>query len=225
MAAESNKTLGVIFDLDGVLVDSYQAHYESWRRLAAEQGFEYSREQFAATFGRTSRDILSHHWMKPLSADQVAAADDRKEELYRQIIRQDFPIMPGGPELVHSLHRAGFLLAVGSSAPPANVELSIELLGLRDVFGAVVTGRDVQRGKPDPQVFLLAAERLGLAPAACAVVEDAPAGVAAGRAGGMTVIALTGTATRQQLAAADLMVDRLDELSPARLQKLLLAVR
>lgn len=214
-------SLAVIFDLDGVLVDSYQAHYESWRRLAAEQGLDYSRAQFAATFGRTSRDILAHHWPRPLTEEQVAAADERKEALYRQLIRRDFPVMIGARELVRALHAASFALAVGSSAPPANVQVSLEGLGLKELFSAAVTGQDVTRGKPDPQVFLLAAQRLGVPPAGCAVVEDAPAGIEAARRAGMAAIALTGTAGREQLAAADLVVDRLDELNPPRIADLI----
>ena len=221
MAHGGNMTCGVIFDLDGVLVDSYQAHYESWRRFAAEQEFAYSQQQFAATFGRTSREILAHHWPRKLSAQEIAAADDRKEELYRQIIRENFPIMPGARELVRGLHAAGFRLAVGSSAPPANVELSLDLLGLRELFGAAVTGRDVTHGKPDPQVFLLAAGRLALPPNNCAVVEDAPAGIQAALAGGMTAIAITGTVAREQLSSAHLVVDRLEQLTPVKIERLI----
>ena len=129
--------------------------------------------------------------------------------------------MPGGLELLAGLHAAGFRLALGSSAPPENVELVIERLELGRWLDAVVTGRDVTRGKPDPQVFLLAAERLGVPPARCVVIEDAPVGIAAARAAGMAAVALASTGrTRESLAAADLVIDRLDELSPERLRRL-----
>ncbi len=213
--------LGVIFDIDGVLVDSYRAHYESWRILAAEQGLEYSQEQFAATFGRTSRDILTSHWPVKLSPQQVKASDEHKEELYRQIVREIFPTMPGCAQLVKSLYDDGFKLAVGSSAPPANVEVSLDGLEIRKFISAAVNGSDVQRGKPHPQVFLLAAQRLRLPPENCAVIEDARAGVEAAINGGMIVIALTGTSTREELAEADLVVAHLDELTPQRIKELL----
>ena len=129
--------------------------------------------------------------------------------------------MPGAVELIDVLHEAGFALGVGSSGPPENIALTLEMLGRAENFAAVVTGIDVTRGKPDPQVFLLAAERLGLAPQACAVVEDAPQGIEAANRAGMASIALTGTATREALSHADLVVDRLDELTPQRIGELI----
>jgi beta-phosphoglucomutase len=209
--------LVVIFDMDGVLVDSYDAHYESWRRLAAEQGAEYTREQFARSFGRTSREILAEQWPVPLKPGQIPAADRRKEELYRSIIRADYPGMPGAAELIAALHDAGFALAIGSSGPRANIEVVLERTALGGCFGAVVSGEDVHRGKPDPEIFQIAAARLGAAPDCCAVIEDAPLGVEAARRAGMTPIAVTGTATREQLAAAAWVVDGLAELSPGRI--------
>ncbi|NLF29405.1 MAG: HAD family phosphatase [Planctomycetes bacterium] len=213
--------LAVIFDMDGVLIDSYDAHYESWRRLAAEQGAPYTREQFARSFGRTSREILAEQWPVPMAAAEIPAADRRKEELYRRIIRADYPGMAGAVELVRALHGAGFALAIGSSGPRANIEVVLEQTGAGGLFGAVVSGEDVHRGKPDPEIFQIAAARLGVAPDRCAVIEDAPLGVEAARRAGMTPIALTGTATREQLAGAALVVDRLDELSPERIAECL----
>jgi beta-phosphoglucomutase len=211
----------VIFDVDGVLVDSYRAHLESWVRVAREHGLEITEEQFAKTFGRTSREIITEFWGDDLSAERMRAVDDRKEAFYRELIRADFPAMDGASDLVRALHEAGFLLAVGSSGPPENIVQSLEGLGCRDAFEAVVTGRDVTRGKPDPQVFLIAAERLGVEPAACVVIEDAPAGVAAARAAGMCCVALLGTATAERLAAADLVVASLRELDASRIGALL----
>lgn len=182
--------MAVIFDVDGVLVDSYEAHFESWRRLAAQTGAQFTREQFAATFGRTSRDIIREHWGERLSDAEIALMDERKEAIYRELINGRFPAMDGARELIDELHRAGFMLAVASSGPPENIQLTLTKLGRADRFRAVVTGRDVQRGKPDPQVFLIAAKRLGVEPRRCIVVEDAPAGVQAARSAGMRCIAL-----------------------------------
>ena len=130
--------------------------------------------------------------------------------------------MPGVHRLLEQLHRAGFRLAVGSSGPPENVDLVLEKLGSRSLFDAVVTATDVTRGKPDPQVFLIAAERLGVPPPRCVVIEDAAAGIAAAHAAGMTSVALASTGrTRQSLAAAELLVDSLDELSADVLGRLI----
>ena len=213
--------LGVIFDMDGVLVDSYRAHFESWRRLADEQGCTFTEADFVATFGRTSREILTECWPADLPAEQVSAADDRKEALYRQAIREEFPEMPGARDLVRALHAAGFALAVGSSGPRANIDVCVAGLDLPGLFSAIITREDVTRGKPEPEVFLVAADRLGVPPARCAVVEDAPAGIEAANRAGMTSIALTGTATADALADADLIVASLAELTPARIAELI----
>jgi len=210
----------VIFDVDGVLVDSYQPHFQSWRQMLAEHSIELTEPEFRATFGRTSRDIILALCGDRFPMEQLQAFDDRKEALYRELIRDDFPAIDGAAELIDALHAAGFALAVGSSGPTENVALALESLGCVEKISARVTGGDVARGKPDPQVFLMAAEKLSIAPQHCAVVEDAPAGVEAANRAKMTSIGLTGTATREQLAHADLVVDSLNELTPESLQKL-----
>jgi len=211
----------IIFDVDGVLVDSYQPHFQSWRRMLSEQGFEFTEPQFRATFGRTTRDIIRQLCGDQFPDEKIQAFDDRKEALFRDIICQDFPAIDGAVELIDALAAADFAMAVGSSGPPANVALTLESLGRADRFAARVTGGDVTRGKPDPQVFLLGAKRLGIEPRLCAVVEDAPAGVEAANRAEMLSIALTGTATRKQLAHADVIVDSLREIDPAEISTLL----
>jgi HAD superfamily hydrolase (TIGR01509 family) len=217
--------LAVIFDMDGVLVDSYRAHYASWTQLYAELGKQYTESAFAADFGRTSRDILRRTLGDELSDDRLRKLDERKEALFRDVLRADFPAMDGAIELIDALAADGFLLAVGSSGPPENIELCLEKLGRGDKFGAVVTGADVTRGKPDPQVFQLAAERLGAAASSCAVVEDAVHGIEAANRAGMASIGLTGTADRDRLAPADLVIDSLRELGPDRIGPLILGRR
>jgi len=214
----------VIFDVDGVLVDSYEAHFRSWKTLAAESAISLSAAQFAETFGRTSRDIIRLLWPggRELNEGTVRALDERKEALYREIIAEDFPVMDGARELVQALDRAGIRLAVGSSGPPENVGLVLERLG-RSRFAAVVTGRDVSRGKPDPQVFLIAARRLNVPARECVVVEDAPAGILAARAAGMASVALVSTGRSEEefrRVHPDLVVRSLRELSAERLKGL-----
>lgn len=219
----TNHKLGVIFDMDGVLIDSYRAHYESWRQMAAAEGLAITEEQFKGTFGRTSRESIRQLWGRDLPDAKVAALDEEKERLFRAIIGRDFPAMPGARELLDSLAAAGVALAVGSSGPPPNVELSLDRLGKRPLFAAVVTGQDVRRGKPDPQVFMVAAARLRLPPERCAVVEDAALGIEAARRAGTAAIGLASAGrTRQELAAADLVVDRLAELSPEVIEEVIL---
>lgn len=213
----------VIFDVDGVLIDSYAPHYESWRETAAGHGIDYTEAMFAKGFGRTSRDIVAEQWNRAdLTAEQVREIDDHKEAAYRRIVATNFPAMPGASDLVAALHAAGFKVAVGSSGPPENVDLAIEKLGLAPYLDAKVTGRDVTRGKPDPQVFLIAAEKLGVPPRRCAVVEDAPAGVAAAKAAGMACVGFPSTGrTRGDVAQADLVISALTDLTPATFRDLI----
>ena len=214
--------LAVIFDVDGVLVDSYEPHFASWLRLLAEVGVPFEEPTFLTTFGRTNKDIFAQLCPGRFSDAEVAALGERKEEYYREIAATSLKLIDGAAALVGRLAAAGFRVAIGSSGPPANVELAVERLGIADCLGAIVTGADVVRGKPDPQVFLMAAERLGVPPEQCAVIEDAAAGVEAANRAGAKSIGLIGTTTRDKLAHAALVVDRLDELTPQRIASLIL---
>ena len=124
--------------------------------------------------------------------------------------------------MIDHLRETGFVLAIGSSAPPDNVQLALDRLQRREAFGAIVTGGDVERGKPDPQVYRLAAQRLGVRPAKAVVIEDAPVGVMAAHAAGLKCIGLASTdRSRAQLAAADLVVSRLRELDATIIRRVL----
>ncbi len=212
-----------IFDMDGVLVDSYQAHFESWLAMAAPEGLHFTEAEFAPTFGRTSREIIATFWGDGRFTDEeIAALDDRKEAAFREVLQARFPAMAGARELLDELCREGFVLAVGSSGPPENIEMVLQKLGAGSLFGAIVTGMDVTRGKPDPQVFQIAAERLGVLPQRCVVIEDAPAGVTAANAAGMASVGFASTGrTRESLADAELVVGSLGELSAGRLRELI----
>jgi beta-phosphoglucomutase len=184
-----------IFDLDGTLIDSYDAHYEAWRSISATHGVAVTVDDYYSHFGRRNEDLLRECWLRAgkgeLTHGQIVALDREKEAAYRSIVAGRLPVMDGARELVASLRADGFRTAVGSSGPPANVALAIEGLALENAFDAVVTGRDVKRSKPDPECFLLAAERLAVPPSRCVVFEDAPAGIAAAKAAGMRCIAIT----------------------------------
>ena len=218
-------TLGVIFDMDGVLVDSYQAHLESWTRLYSELDVTYSEAEFAADFGRTSRDILRRRFGEDFPLEKIRALDERKEALFREVLQGDFPTMDGAVQLIDSLVTDGFSIAVGSSGPPENIALCLEKLSCCEKFAAIVTGADVSRGKPDPQVFQMAASRMNVSPDSCAVVEDAIHGVEAANRAGMVSIGLTGTVDRTALVSAKLVVDSLKELSPILIRDLLVGQR
>ncbi len=216
---------GVIFDLDGVLIDSAAAHLESWRRLASRHGLSVSDAQFAHTFGRQNRDIIPILWGRPLPPIEVAALADEKESAYRDIVRGRIAdiTMPGAIALIQDCHEAGMKLAIGSSTPPENVELALSEMGVAQLFSACVTSRDVTRGKPHPDVFLLAAEKIGIPAARCAVIEDAPSGIDAALAAGCPAVGLTSHHPREKLAHAHVVVDSLTELTARRLSVMTLS--
>jgi beta-phosphoglucomutase len=213
-------TWGVIFDMDGVLIDSYRAHFLSWQQMLRNHGLDITEEQFAATFGQTNPDILSQLYPS-LKDEQYPELAEEKEAAFREIISADFPEMDGASELMAALHNAGAALAIGSSGPPENLEAVLDALAGGRYVRAATNGSEITRGKPNPEVFLTSARKLGLPPEQCVVVEDAPAGVAAGKSAGCAVIALTGTASREELAGADLVVDSLRELTPEACKNLI----
>ncbi len=215
----ASHTIGVIFDMDGVLVDSAQPHFRSWQILAEETGISVTEEQFTTTFGRQNEDIISILFgdVPPARLRQLA---DRKEQVYRDLIREQPPIVDGAPEFIRSLHDASVALAVGSSGPLANIELVLNAMGVRSLMSAIISGDEVTRGKPDPQVFRLACAQLGIEPSRCVVVEDAPVGVQAARAAGARAVAVLMYHPAEAFAEADLVVKRLKDLTVRRLLSL-----
>ncbi|MCH2133322.1 MAG: HAD family phosphatase [Phycisphaerales bacterium] len=219
-------TNAAIFDLDGTLVDTYEAHFAAWRDLSEAIGHDLAESEFAKQFGRTNdpiiRELFEMAGRGTPSEDEIAELADRKEADFRGIVEHDFPEMPGATHLVTALQAAGWKLAAGTSAPLANADMFQERLGCGQCFDVMVTGDDVTHGKPDPEVFLLAAQRLGVRPNECVVIEDAGAGVEAARRGGMASVGFCSRGrTREELAAADLVIGDLSELTPDRLSELI----
>lgn len=205
-------SMGVIFDLDGVLVDTGWAHRQSWYDLADREGFSLTDEFFISTFGMQNYQIIPMLLGRELPGEDIDRLSEWKEQRYRELIADKLILSGEVKTLLDELKSKDFLLAIGSSAPRANLELILELLHLHDYFDAYVTGEDVSEGKPAPETFLKAAEKLSLRPSQCVVVEDAVQGVEAGRAAGMSVVAVTSTRKRADLKIADIIVDSLAEL-------------
>jgi beta-phosphoglucomutase family hydrolase len=208
----SNSQLGVIFDMDGVLVDSGWAHRQAWYDLAEKEDLEMSDEFFSRTFGMQNDTIIP--MLRPgVGKQELDLLSNWKEERYRELVEDRPKAAEGVLSLLHDLKAKGFRLAIGSSAPRANLDVFWTPLGLADYIDVRVTKEQVREGKPAPETFLKAAEQLALPPECCAVVEDAVHGVQAGKAAGMSVIAVTTTRTREELSLADRVVDSLAELT------------
>ncbi len=187
--------------------------------LGAE-GFTVTREQFQATFGQRNDRILKAWLGHHATADFIERVGTAKEEAYRRIMRTSgLEPLAGVHAWIDTLHRAGWRQAIASSAPRLNVEAVVEILHWSRYFGAIASGDDVTAGKPDPQVFRVAAERLRVAPGRCVVVEDAAVGIEAARRGGMHSIAVGAAAHAQ---GADLSVPSLDMLPANAFDRLVL---
>ena len=202
-------TGAALWDLDGTLLDSEEYHWQSWRDTMAALGRPITRDQFLATFGLRNDEILPRWLGTHATVEEIAKVSLEKEELYRALLKKGgVGPLPGAAEWVKKLHEDGWKQAIGSSAPKKNVDVVLEVLGLGSFFQAVVSGEDVTQGKPDPQVFLIAAQRLEVSPKCCIVVEDAPAGVEAARRAGMRVIGVR----RDGALSADVVVKSLADL-------------
>lgn len=198
----------VLWDLDGTIADSKEFHWRAWRETMLLGGVEITYEQFLHSFGQRNDAILGA-WLPGAPAERVKRLGDAKEEAFRRLVATG-PLhpLPGALEWIERLAHGGWKQAIASSAPRANVETMARVLKLDKVMGALVSAEDVHRGKPEPDVFLAAAQRLGVEPARSVVVEDAAAGIEAARRGGMRSIGVGGDALHE----ADVLVTSLADL-------------
>lgn len=212
------KVCAAIWDVDGTLVDTAEMHFAAWVRLTAEIRKPFTRADFAATFGRRNPEIIRELFDAMASDSTVAEIGERKEQYYRHsLLERGVELLPGVHSLLEQFHSAGWKQAIASSAPRANLDLILDSTHTREFFPVVVAMEDTTRGKPDPQVFEIAAERLGVPPNRCIVFEDAVAGVQAAKAAGMACVAVTfvghHSEERLRVAGADRIVNSLKELT------------
>jgi beta-phosphoglucomutase len=208
----------VIWDVDGTLVDTAELHFQAWLALMRQVGKPFTRAEFAATFGLRNPDILHRLFGIELTDKEVAELGARKEILYRGAAREHgVTLLPGARTLLEGVRTGGSKQAIGSSAPRENVELILRLTDTKQFFQAIVSVEDIQRGKPDPQVFQTAADKLGERYDDCLVLEDAVAGVQAAKAAGMKCIAVSSGGEHSEAAllqaGADLTVASLEVVS------------
>ena len=212
----------VLFDWDGVLIDSSRQHEESWELLAAENGFKLPNGHFKRGFGMKNEAILSELLAWTNEPAEMLRISLRKEELYRELVtRRGVTALPGSREFLDRLKAAGIPCAIGSSTHRLNIVTCLGMLGMNGYFSAIISAENVRRGKPDPEVFLEAAKALQTPAHHCIVFEDAQVGIEAALRGGMKVVGVAGTHPKETLTAAHRVVVRLDELVPADLTALI----
>ncbi len=210
----------IIFDMDGVLVDNRDIHMEAFETFAERHGLEVTREKLLLTFGKTNDQIFDALFGEgKYTAEEKHAMGIEKEIIYRDIFEQKIEPAPGLVRLLKELKTKGIKMAVGSSGPLPNVEFVLERCGISEYFDALAHGGIISKGKPDPEVFLLAAELLGATPDECIVFEDAIVGIEAARRAGMTVVAMDTTFPAGMLSDYDLLIHDFTEIDASIVDK------
>lgn len=209
----------VLWDMDGVLVDSADYHYEAWRLTMQREGRQLTHADFKRTFGQRNDTVLRDMLDPNISDADIQRIADFKESTYRLLVRERGIVpLPGVLRWLAALQGAGWRQAVASAAPRANVDAIVEAMSIAHYFDALTSAEDVTRGKPDPQVYLVAASRVGVRPQRSIVIEDAPAGVEGAKRAGMKRI---GVRSSHGALEADIVVDSLEELGHDAFEKLL----
>lgn len=211
---------GVLWDLDGVLVNTGKLHYLSWQQALAEHDVDFSREEFRETFGMNNAGILRRLLGDRFNEELYREISEAKEASFRESLPGNVELLPGVRPLLESVREAGVAQAIASSAPPANIQALVGELRLSGYFDALVSGAEMP-GKPEPDVFLTAAQRIEAPVHSCVVIEDAVAGVQAAHRAGMKCLAVMTTHPREELSEADLIVDSLEAVGIADLAGLL----
>lgn len=211
---------GVIFDMDGVLVDNRDAHIEAFEQLFAKYGVPFDREKFMCCFGMTNDMIFARQAPELLEKHSVAELSLEKEQLYRSNFEKSIAPTRGLVDFLKSLKAHGIRISVGSSGNTRNVNFVLSRCHIAEYFDAIANGDMIAHGKPDPEVYLLAAKLLELDPSECVVIEDAPVGIEAARRAGMAAVALATTFTRDQIPDYDILVDDFTQLTYEQIMQL-----
>ncbi|NBA77343.1 beta-phosphoglucomutase [Emticicia sp. ODNR4P] len=209
-----------LFDLDGVIVDTAVYHFQAWRRLANELGFdftEHQNEQLKGISRMESLELILNWGGVTLTAEEKEAWATKKNQWYLDLVMQMTPkeVLPGVPEFLTSLRANGIKIALGSASK--NSKLILERIQMLDYFDAIIDGNNITKGKPDPQVFLMGAEATGAQPSECVVFEDAVAGVQAAKAGGMKAV---GIGSADILTEADIVISTFEDFSVEKLTQI-----
>lgn len=212
----------VIFDMDGVLVDSHPIHKKAWRRFLDSVGKEVDERSLAFILdGRKKEDIL-RHFLGELSPEELRRLGHEKELLFREEARAELRPVQGVEKLLDGLSRAGIKLGVASSGSDSRVQFVLRQLHLLDYFAAIVAGDDVPAGKPHPAIFQLTSQKLNVAPEQALVFEDSVSGVKAAKAAGMRCVGIAESSRAASLleAGADHVIDHFEGFSMAEVHEL-----
>jgi beta-phosphoglucomutase family hydrolase len=210
----------VLWDMDGVIADTADYHYGAWQEVFRERGVAFSKADFMRHFGQRHDTIVKFALGDKLTPEQVEAISAKKQAIYRHNVAKNIKALPGVILLIKSLNQNHIKTAIASSAVAANIDIILRGLGIENAFQAIAYGTEVVEGKPSPEIFQLAAQKLGVKPGNCVVIEDAIAGVAAAKSAGMKCVAVTNSHPSKSLKKADLIIDSLKKVDINTLKEL-----
>lgn len=212
---------GVLFDMDGVIVDSLKHHVEASRLFAEKRGIILTEKEIRDKyFGRRNQDWMPELFGDKLTVEEIQTLADEKEAVFREIYEPDIMLMDGLYELLQDLKAHEVPMIVGSSAPGKNISFVLEKTGIATFFRGYLDDSKVSHGKPDPEIYIKSAAAIGLPPERCVVIEDSSAGITSGKSAGAKVIGITTTQPREKLPVANLMIDSFHELTYEKISEL-----
>lgn len=217
---KKDNTFALIWDMDGTIVDTREAHWLAWKQTLAAEKYDLDWETFLKTFGQRNDSILRSLLGSDLPDADAIRIGDAKEQVFRDVLKKNgVQLLPGAGQLIDQAITSGWPQAIVSSAPRKNIITILEVLNRIDTFAALICAEDVSQGKPHPEGCITAARKLGVSPSNCIVLEDAPSGLEAARRAGMVCVGVL--STHDNIDEADRIVTSLEELSLADLEALL----
>ena len=215
------KPAAVIFDMDGTLVDNNPYHVKAWQAFYQKRGRELSLDAYKQNInGRVAKDIFPYIFQRQIEPEEIALLSDEKESLYRELYKPHIKPIDGLVPFLEELQHAGLPMAIATSGLPVNIDFLFERLVIKEYFKSIIDASQITKGKPDPEIFLKAAQSLNASPLNCVAFEDSVSGIAAAKAAGMKVIALTTMQKREFIQQADLIIDDYTQINLQLLQEL-----
>jgi len=202
----------ILWDMDGVIADSYSFHFAAWQETFAKRGIKFTKEDFTKLFGTRNDFIIGSIMGRELPERDVKIMVQEKEEKFRRKATGNIKPFPGAVRLLNAIKKGNFKLGLVSSTPKENIDLILSELNLEGMFDCIVFGQEVSESKPSPQIYLLAARELEVTPNDCLVIEDSPLGVKAAKIAGMKCLAIANTRPRQKLQEADKVADSVEDV-------------
>jgi beta-phosphoglucomutase len=205
---EWSRFKAIIFDMDGVLIDSYEMHKKAWNTISKEIGFQLNDKEFKKIFGLTSYEgVRAVKDLKNMNEDELNNFVDRVDRKFRELFRNEVQIINGSIDFVKLLKQKRYPIAIATSAPRENVKSFLGEVRIWNLFNVVVSGDDVHKGKPDPEIYLRTASLLNTDPKECLVFEDSLMGIESAKKAGMTCVAISSTHEKSELKNADFVID------------------